>query len=82
MIKRFGWLLAVVVLAACSKKTEYRTLGSIEVFDPALGTLIDTMAVPEILGEGYAWSEGPVWVSAHNMLLFSDIPNNAIMKWT
>ena len=82
MIKRFGWLLAVVVIAACSKKTEYRTLGSIEVFDPALGTLIDTTAVPEILGEGYAWSEGPVWVSAHNMLLFSDIPNNAIMKWT
>ena len=34
----------------------------------------------EVLGEGYLWSEGPVWVPAGGFLLFSDIPNNAVMK--
>jgi gluconolactonase len=53
----------------------------------------------EVIGEGFAWCEGPVWVSASpsppprggirrggstqrdGFLLFSDIPNNAIMRW-
>ena len=35
----------------------------------------------EVIGEGYAWCEGPVWVRDGNFLLFSDIPNNAIMRW-
>lgn len=59
-----------------------RTLGSVEVFSSELTAVMDTTAIPEILGEGYEWSEGPVWVSSENMLLFSDIPNNSIMKWT
>lgn len=75
-------LLSVVLIQSCSTKREVRTIGSIEVFDPALTSILDTTALPEILGEGYEWSEGPVWVSSENMLLFSDIPNNAIMKWT
>jgi len=33
------------------------------------------------LAEGFEWSEGPVWVRDGGYLLFSDIPNNAVMKW-
>jgi len=73
---------AIFTMQACAPEKKIRPFGSIEVFDPALEALIDTKAVPEILGEGYEWSEGPVWVEKHRMLLFSDIPNNAIMKWT
>jgi gluconolactonase len=69
-------------MQACVPDRKIRPVGFIEVFDPALVALIDTTAVPEILGEGFEWSEGPVWVEKHRMLLFSDIPNNAIMKWT
>lgn len=36
----------------------------------------------EILGEGFEWSEGPVWIASQNMLLFSDVPKNTIHKWT
>ena len=34
------------------------------------------------LGEGFAWLEGPVWFADHDCLLFSDLPNDRIMRWT
>ena len=40
------------------------------------------MPRPEIIAEGFEWSEGPLWVEKHNMLLFSDVPMNTIYKWT
>lgn len=60
----------------------YPTTGSIERLDPKLDALIPKDAKIEILAEGFDWSEGPLWVPQHNMLLFSDIPPNKIFKWT
>lgn len=54
---------------------------TIERLDPQLDALIDPDAKIEFLGEGFIWSEGPVWVPAGGFLLFSDIPNNAVMKY-
>jgi gluconolactonase len=61
---------------------EYATTGSIERLDPALDAIILPGTPIEILAEGFEWSEGPVWVELHQMLLFSDIPRNSIFKWT
>jgi gluconolactonase len=36
----------------------------------------------EKLGEGFAWLEGPVWFADHDCLLFSDIPNDRILRWS
>lgn len=36
----------------------------------------------EILGEGFEWTEGPLWLEKENKLVFSDIPNNSIFEWT
>jgi gluconolactonase len=60
----------------------YKTVGSIERLDPALDQLIDTGAKAEIIAEGFEWSEGPVWVESHKMLLFSDVPRDTVFKWT
>jgi gluconolactonase len=49
--------------------------------DPALDKLVPADAVLERLSGGYVWTEGPVWDRKHGYLLFSDIPNNAIIKW-
>jgi gluconolactonase len=54
---------------------------SIERLDPALDRLIDPAAKIEVIGEGYIWSEGPVWVKSGGYLLFSDIPNNVIHRY-
>ena len=79
-----------VLLAACnneSNKTDnsvmkYETTGSIEVIDPSLDKIIDSTAKIEIIATGFEWSEGPLWIEKHNMLLFSDVPANTIYKWT
>ncbi len=34
------------------------------------------------LGEGFAWLEGPAWFADADCLLFSDLPNDRIMRWT
>jgi gluconolactonase len=54
---------------------------TIERLDPALDRLIAPDAKVEILAEGYDWSEGPVWVKNGGFLLFSDVPQNIIVRW-
>jgi gluconolactonase len=58
------------------------TLGTIERLDPAFDALIPKDAKIEVLAGGFKWAEGPVWVKAGGHLLFTDIPNNRVMKWS
>ena len=39
------------------------------------------LAAVERLATGFRWCEGPVWFGDGRYLLWSDIPNNRIMKW-
>ena len=39
------------------------------------------LAVIERLATGCRWAEGPVWFGDGRYLLWSDIPNNRIVKW-
>lgn len=48
---------------------------------PALDQIVPAGAKIEKLAGGFKFIEGPVWMH-EGYLLFSDIPNNAIMKWT
>jgi gluconolactonase len=36
----------------------------------------------EKLADGFRWLEGPVWFGDQQCLLFSDLPNDRIMRWT
>ena len=36
----------------------------------------------DVLAGGMDWTEGPLWIEEHQMLLFCDIPPNRIYKWT
>ncbi|HVT30589.1 MAG TPA: SMP-30/gluconolactonase/LRE family protein [Lacipirellulaceae bacterium] len=68
------------------------TVGHVESLDPALDKLVPPSANMEVIADGFAWCEGPVWVprispphqrnaAGDGFLLFSDIPNNSIMRW-
>jgi len=77
------------IIVACNndqenktQKMNYKSIGTIERFDAALDNIISANAKPEIIAEDFEWSEGPLWVEKHNMLLFSDVPMNTIYKWT
>ena len=61
---------------------KYPTIGNIQRFDASLDQVLDTTASLEIIGQGFTWPEGPVWVKKEQFLLFSDVPNNVIYKWT
>jgi gluconolactonase len=56
-------------------------VGNIERRDARLDKLVPKDAQLEKLGDGYTWTEGPVWNRKENYLLFSDIPANAIIEW-
>lgn len=43
--------------------------------------VVDEDADPEIITEGYEFTEGPLWHES-GYLLFSDIPANTVYKWT
>jgi gluconolactonase len=53
-----------------------------EVHDPAFGTYVIGNAPVKRLATGFDWVEGPVWFGDLGCLLFSDIPNDRILRWT
>lgn len=52
-----------------------------EVVEPEFEACFIGHARVERLWTGARWSEGPVWFAAGRYLLWSDIPNNRIMRW-
>lgn len=60
----------------------YPRFGEIERLEPALDALIPPGAELELLAEGFDWIEGPVFVADGEFLLFSEIPLNAIYRWS
>lgn len=78
--------LLLFLLPACSGHKNNtlikRTTGSVERVDPALDSIIDKDALPEIIADSLEWSEGPLWIEKDHCLLFSDVPMNIVYKWT
>jgi len=54
---------------------------SVQVLDQSFARYRLNLAAVERIAEGFRWSEGPVWFGDGRYLLWSDIPNNRIMKW-
>ncbi len=53
-----------------------------EIVDPRFKSFVLPNAPLVKLGEGFAWLEGPAWFADADCLLFSDLPNDRIMRWT
>ena len=56
--------------------------GAVARMDPELDKLVPSDAKVEKVHGDFGFIEGPVWVRSGGYLVFSDIPNNSIMKWT
>ena len=91
-----GLIALCAVLAACNNNstsvTETKDSAAIAVtatdsarririLDTEALNIIDSAATIEQIAKGFKWSEGPVWVSDGDYLLFSDVPANKIYKW-
>jgi gluconolactonase len=53
-----------------------------EAIEPVFGSYVMGNAPVKQIVTGFEWVEGPVWFGDAGCLLFSDIPNNRIMRWT
>jgi gluconolactonase len=53
----------------------------IEVLDPRFAAVAEGAGALERLCTGAVWSEGPVWMHEDGSVLWSDIPNNRMLRW-
>lgn len=54
---------------------------AVEIIDRSFGKYVIGSAAVERLYTGARWAEGPVWFGDGRYLLFSDIPNNRMLRW-
>lgn len=57
-------------------------MSDFEVFDERFARFFMGNAPVKRLATGFDWVEGPVWFGDMGCLLFSDIPNNRILRWS
>jgi gluconolactonase len=53
----------------------------VKVIDPSFARYRLNLAKVERIATGMRWAEGPVWFGDGRFLLWSDIPNNRLMRW-
>jgi len=84
--------VAALLLAGCQHEqpwatgtdhhpTGAQTIGKLESHDPRFFQLVPATARIEKLAQGFAWSEGPIWIKETGFLLFSDVISNTVFKW-
>jgi gluconolactonase len=62
--------------------SRFPKIGGIHSESAAFDTLIAPGTAVEKLAEGFTWTEGPVWISEGDYLLFSDVPANRMYRWS
>jgi gluconolactonase len=78
---RLTSLLLLGVVIAAAQTVRFEKVGTIEKLNPAVDDIVPAGAVIEKVADDGKWTEGPIWMH-DGYLLFADIPNNRIMKWT
>ncbi|MGI9551636.1 MAG: SMP-30/gluconolactonase/LRE family protein [Aurantibacter sp.] len=75
--KALGSLVLPLLFAmGCSAQHNFK----IEILDDSALELIDPNAEIKVIGEGFKWTEGTLYIEEGDYLLFSDIPNNSVFK--
>ena len=88
-VKSAATAAAAAIAAPWASGREWDKPASVRYPDPVIQTLDSRFdkyrqgnAAVERLWTGARWAEGPVWFGDGRYLLFSDIPNNRILRWT
>ena len=73
-------LLSQKSIAAWAPSARYPDPSIVALDDSFRDYMVSNSKVEQI-ATGCRWAEGPVWFGDTRMLLWSDIPNNAVMRW-
>jgi gluconolactonase len=80
-ITQFSAVIVMLLFTSCNVQ-KYPTTGSVIRLSPDLDRIVAPGNLPEILADGFEWSEGPLWLPEQEKVIFSDIPNNSIFEWS
>src|SRR5688572_17263538 len=75
-----AWTAAQAIAADWSPSPRYPD-PAVRALDPSFTKYRLNLAKVERIASGLRWCEGPVWFGDGRFLLWSDIPNNRIMRW-
>ena len=76
-----GCIVAFQIPVTDSSNSIHPTNPVIVKLDPRFDSIVPRDAKIERLADGFQWVEGPAWNRQDNFLLFSNIPNNEVLKW-
>ena len=74
-------LLAPLAAPALAQPVERYPDPAVQVLDPSFNRYRLLLAGVERLWTGARWSEGPAWFGDQRCLIWSDIPNNRMLRW-
>jgi gluconolactonase len=77
-------LLAMLVACATVPAPPPRSpaIGRLTTFDASFHDAVAADARIEKIAEGFTWSEGPAWIRNGAYLLFTDVPENTLYRWS
>ena len=81
-MKKYFLLILITSIVISGYTQKIKPGSKIIINNSRIHQLIPENSHIEILGEGFEWTEGPLWLEKEQKLLFSDIPQNSIFEWT
>ncbi|MBI2775735.1 MAG: SMP-30/gluconolactonase/LRE family protein [Chloroflexi bacterium] len=66
------------IAAGAGTLADWRPVG----LDPSFADIVPASARLVHQATGAIWSEGPVWLAADGAILWSDIPNDRVLRWS
>ncbi|MDR6992737.1 gluconolactonase [Luteimonas sp. 3794] len=57
-------------------------IGGLSQYAPGFDAVVASDARIEQLAEGFTWAEGPAWIADGGYVLFTDVPENRIHRWS
>jgi gluconolactonase len=80
------WIVSTTLWCAALLATlahgEPLSAGKITRYAKEMDAVIAPDARIEKLADGFTWAEGPTWVAAGGHLLFTDVPENTMYRWS
>ena len=76
------WMPAPAFAADPAHIVAPTAIGRVVVLDKAMRAQVAPDARIEKLAEGFTWAEGPTWLPVSDALLFTDVPENTMYRWT
>jgi gluconolactonase len=75
-------MVSTAYVAAGDKAPPYPIVGQLTTYDASFHEIVAADARIEKIAEGFTWAEGPEWISKGNYLLFTDVPENTMYRWS